>query len=80
MADNSDDPTTQNQDVIQGARAIRSKALTGSPNQTLADALMRRAATRPTTVGPNTSAAMNALARIAAAPFILANPPGNRPQ
>src|SRR5271167_4938161 len=63
-------------------RMAQAKALTGSPNQALADALMRRAATRPTRVGPNTSAAMNAVARAAAAraPSLLANPPGNGPQ
>ena len=63
-------------------RMAQAKALTGSPNQTLADALMRRAATRPTRIGPNASAAINAVARAAAAraPSLLANPPGNGPQ
>ena len=63
-------------------RMAQAKALTGSPNQALSDALMRRAATRPTTVGPNASAAMNAVARAAAAraPSLLANPPSNGPQ
>jgi hypothetical protein len=58
-------------------RMAQAKALTGSPNQALADALMRREATRPITVGPNTSAAMNFLPRIAAAraPSLLASPP-----
>jgi hypothetical protein len=60
-------------------RMAQAKALTGPPNQALADALMRRAATRPTRVGPNTSAAMNAARAAARGPSLLANPPGNGP-
>jgi hypothetical protein len=64
--------------AAQGAdRAAQARVLTSSPEQAIADALARRAATRQGAVGPNAKALARALAAAAAvrSPSILSNPP-----